>query len=59
MTVTGSAMDCKVYAEMVLGLLWTVKYTEDCICRGMESIRRTGTVYVVDCRVYGGIVLGL
>ena len=26
---------------------------------GLSSIRRTGTVSLVDCRVYGGLELGL
>ena len=32
---------------------WNVFYS------GLCSIRRTGTVSLVDCRVYGGLELGL
>ena len=49
-----SVVDCSVYGGLILGLYWTVNYREDCnlVCSGLNSIRRTGTGHVVDCRLY-------
>ena len=41
---------------------WSVEYTDDWILgvyKGLQSIRRTSTESVKDCRVYGGLELGL
>ena len=68
-------MDCREYGGLVLGFEWVVGYTEDwycaylglsvdCmadwyqICSGL-SIWMTITGSIVNCRVYGGLVLGL
>ena len=54
-----SVVDCRVNEGLEHGLLWTLQNTENWywVSSVFKSIRRTGTVPIVDCRVYGGLVL--
>ena len=68
-TATGSIVDCRAYQGLVLSLSELLRIRRYWICAGLQSIgrtctgsrlhvtRRTGTV--MDCTVYGEVVLGL
>ena len=53
-------MDCRVCERLVLGFKY-VEYLKGWywVCSGLWIIRCTGTRFVRDCRVYGGLVPGL
>ena len=59
-TGTRFVLECRVYDGLVLGLYWTVQFTEDLywFCSGLWVRRKIGIWIVMDCGIYGRPVHG-